>query len=113
MAETRLCPKFEAAFQLLGKRWSGLIVRVLLDGPKRYRDIAQAIPHLSEKVLSERLRSLEADGIVTRMVYPETPVRIIYELTDKGAALQPVMDEVQAWSDKWCDASQDTRGSRQ
>jgi len=102
MAGTQLCPKFEAAFQILGKRWSGLIVRVLLDGPRRYRDIAQTIPQLSEKMLTERMRELEANGIVKRTVYPETPVRIVYELTTKGAALKPVMDEVQAWADDWC-----------
>lgn len=102
MDPSPLCPKFEAAFRILGKRWSGLIVRVLLDGPRRYRDIAQTIPQLSEKMLTERMRELEADGIVKRTVYPEIPVRIVYELSAKGRALKPVMDEVQSWADAWC-----------
>lgn len=59
------------------------------------------IPHLSDRMLAERLKALEAEGIVKRIVYPETPVRVEYELTDKGRELEPVMDQVQKWADKW------------
>ncbi len=101
MQEEKLCPKFEAAFQLLGKRWTGLIIRVLLQGPQRFRDISAVIPAMSDRMLAERFKELEAAGILKRLVYPETPVRIEYELTEKGRALQSVMDEVQHWGDNW------------
>ncbi|MBO9606588.1 MAG: helix-turn-helix transcriptional regulator [Paenibacillaceae bacterium] len=96
-----MCPKFEAAFELLGKRWTGLIIRVLLSGPKRFKDISAHIPEMSDRMLSERFKELEAAGIVLRSVYPETPVRIEYELTAKGKSLQKVMEEVQSWAEQW------------
>lgn len=98
--DLHLCPKFEHAFELLGKRWTGLIIRVLLDGPKRFKDISGMIPGMSDRMLAERFKELEAAGILTRHVYPETPVRIEYQLTDKGKALKSVMDEVQKWGDQ-------------
>jgi DNA-binding HxlR family transcriptional regulator len=101
MDRFQLCPKFETAFELLGKRWTGLIIKVLLTGPKRFKDISDVIPSMSDRMLSERFKELEAAGMITRHVYPETPVRIEYELTDKGRALEPTMDEVQRWADKW------------
>jgi len=96
-----LCPKFEAAFELLGKRWTGLIIQVMLNGPKRFSDFQEVIPNLSPRMLTERLKELEEHGVVVRQVYPEMPVRIEYELTDKGRDLQNVMTEVQAWASKW------------
>ena len=96
-----LCPKFEAAFELLGKRWTGLIIHVMLNGPKRFSDFQEVIPNLSPRMLTERLKELEEYGVVARHVYPEMPVRIEYELTDKGRDLQAVMSEVQTWASKW------------
>lgn len=96
-----MCPKFENAFELLGKRWTGLIIRTLLSGQKRFTDIAEAIPNMSARMLTERFKELEKAGIVIRKVYPEVPVRIEYELTEKGAELQSVMDEIQKWAEKW------------
>jgi DNA-binding HxlR family transcriptional regulator len=101
MEHHQLCPKFEAAFQLLGKRWSGLIIQVMQSGPKRFKDISEAISGVSDRVLTERLKELEETGILVRRVYPETPVRIEYELTDKGYALEQVMKETQKWGDAW------------
>ncbi len=101
MENHHLCPKFESAFMLLGKRWTGLIIRVLLEGPKRFKDISDMIPNMSDRMLAERFKELEAMGILVRHVYPETPVRIEYELTQKGRALKPVMDAVQSWGDAW------------
>jgi DNA-binding HxlR family transcriptional regulator len=101
MDNFHLCPKFETAFELLGKRWTGLIIRSLQDGPKRYKDISQLIPGMSDRMITERFKELEEAGIVKRNVYPEKPVRIEYELTEKGKALSPVMDEVQNWADNW------------
>lgn len=96
-----MCPKFENAFEILGKRWTGLIIRTLLSGQKRFSDIAEAIPNMSARMLTERFKELEKEGIISRKVYPETPVRIEYELTEKGRELQAVMDEVQKWAEKW------------
>lgn len=104
--EEKLCPKFEAAFQLLGKRWTGLIIRVLMTGPKRFKDISSKIPNMSDRMLAERFKELEAFGIISRQVYPETPVRIEYELTEKGHALERVMNDVQSWADTWVSEEQ-------
>lgn len=101
MGDFTLCPKFEAAFELLGKRWTGLIIRVLISGPKRFKDISKMIPDLSDRVLSERFKELEEAQIVERNVYPETPVKIVYELTEKGRSLKPMMDECEKWAEVW------------
>ncbi|NLK27508.1 MAG: helix-turn-helix transcriptional regulator [Clostridiales bacterium] len=101
MENYHMCPKFESAFELLGKRWTGLIIRTLLSGQKRFTDIAEAIPNMSARMLTERFKELEREGIVVRKVYPEVPVRIEYELTQKGAELQSAMDEIQKWAEKW------------
>ncbi|NFD29217.1 transcriptional regulator [Clostridium botulinum] len=101
MEKYHMCPKFENAFELLGKRWTGLIIRTLLNGQKRFSDIAEAIPNMSARMLTERFKELEEEGIIIRKVYPETPVRIEYELTEKGLDLQAVMDEIQNWAEKW------------
>ncbi len=100
-ADYHLCPKFENAFELLGKRWTGLIIQVLLHGSRRFKEIADLIPGMSDRMLSERFKELEAAGIVLRKVYPETPVRIEYELTDKGRALHPAMEEISRWAEKY------------
>ncbi|MBU9721057.1 MULTISPECIES: winged helix-turn-helix transcriptional regulator [Bacillaceae] len=103
MVQMNLCPKFESAFQLLGKRWNGLILRVLLQGPQRFKDISAVIPSMSDKMLVDRLKQLEEAGLVERSVYPETPVRIEYQLSEMGKELEPVMDELQTWAEKWID----------
>ncbi len=101
MDSQHLCPKFEAAFELLGKKWTGLIIHVLLDGPKRFKDISEAINGMSDRMLSERFKELEVAGILIRNVYPETPVRIEYDLTQKGRALHSAMNEVQKSAETW------------
>lgn len=101
MEKYHMCPRFESAFELLGKRWTGLIIRTLLSGQNRFSDIADAIPNMSARMLTERFKELEKEGIILRKVYPETPVRIEYELTQKGHELQGVMDEIQKWAEKW------------
>ncbi|MCR8631837.1 MULTISPECIES: winged helix-turn-helix transcriptional regulator [Paenibacillus] len=101
MGDHSLCPKFEAAFEILGKRWTGLIIHSLLNGPRRFKDISEMIPGMSDRMLAERFKELEAAGLILRHVYPETPVRIEYELSNKGRALQPVMEAVQHWGDNW------------
>ncbi|SMC28282.1 transcriptional regulator, HxlR family [Clostridium acidisoli DSM 12555] len=101
MENLHMCPKFEAAFELLGKRWTGLIIRSLLDGAKRFSDMQAIIPNLSARMLTERFKELEEKGIITRKVYPEMPVRIEYELTEKGKDLKKSMDQIQVWAEKW------------
>ncbi len=101
MHDVSLCPKYERAFEILGKRWTGLIIKVMMDGPKRFSDISSQIPHLSDRMLGERFKELEGLGIIKRNVYPETPVRIEYELTVKGKALDNALKEVQVWATKW------------
>ncbi|OAB44113.1 winged helix-turn-helix transcriptional regulator [Paenibacillus glacialis] len=101
--QLHLCPRFESAFSFLGKRWNGLIIQTLMSGPKRFKDISSLIPSMSDKMLSERMKDLELEGIVVRHVYPETPVRIEYELTEKGKGLRLVMEQIQFWAEKWVD----------
>lgn len=101
MDYSRMCPKYEHAIELLGKRWTGLIIRVLLDGPKRFKEIKAQIPEMSDRILTERMKELEQINVVTRTVYPEKPVRIEYSLTDKGLALEPVIESIQSWGEKW------------
>ncbi|MBL4935905.1 helix-turn-helix transcriptional regulator [Clostridium sp. YIM B02515] len=101
MDKFHMCPRFEAAFELLGKRWTGLIIRSLLSGPKRFSDIQEIIPNLSARMLTERFKELEEQGIISRNVYPEMPVRIEYKLTEKGKALEKSMDEIQNWAENW------------
>ncbi|SEF64497.1 helix-turn-helix domain-containing protein [Paenibacillus sp. UNC499MF] len=100
MKESNLCPRFEKGMQLISKRWAGLIVYQLLAGPQRFCTIESNLP-LSGKILSERLKELEQEGIIRRNVYPETPVRIEYSLTEKGLALEPIIREVEHWSSAW------------
>jgi DNA-binding HxlR family transcriptional regulator len=95
------CPLFARAITILGKRWSGPIVKALLAGLTRFSELEAAIPGLSAKLLSERLRELEAEGIVSRVAHPEHPVRIEYTLTAKGRDLAAVIDAVEAWAGTW------------
>ena len=101
MSGMELCPKFKKAFQLLGKKWNGLIIRSLMDGPKRFSDIKALIPELSDRMLTERFKELESEEIVVRRVYPDIPVRIEYSLSDKGYDLKASMDNIQQWAEKW------------
>ncbi len=97
----QLCPKYERAVKLLGKPWTGLILRVLGHGPSSFSKIARAVDKLSDRVLSERLKELEQRGVVERRVDPTIPVKITYSLTEKGRDLQRVLDELHAWADEW------------
>ncbi|WP_309120224.1 winged helix-turn-helix transcriptional regulator [Paenibacillus sp.] len=101
MEERELCPRFERGMQIISKRWSGLIVHRLMQGPQRFCNIESGLPSLSGRVLSERLKELEQEGIVHRAVYPETPVRIEYSLTPKGRALEPIFREIEKWAGEW------------
>ncbi len=96
-----MCPRYEAAAALLGKKWVGLIIRVLMAGPKHFGDFRCQLPQLSERLLSERLKELEEHGIVARTVLESRPVRVEYRLTDKGRDLEPVVRTIQEWAETW------------
>ena len=97
------CPMFQDAVELIGRRWTGAIVRALLSGSNRFGEVLSRVPGLSDRLLSERLRELESAGIVKRTVYPEVPVRIEYDLTEKGLELQSIVGAISDWADKWRD----------
>ena len=95
------CGLYHRAVELIGKRWSGAIVLVLLDGPLHFSGIKQLVPELSDRLLSERLKELEAEGIVERRVIDGAPVRTEYALTDKGRALEPSVRAIRGWAQDW------------
>ena len=96
------CPYLHEAVELIGKRWSVAIIVVLIEGgPMRFSEIAHAIPQLSDRLLSERMKELEARGIVERRVQTGSPARVDYELTEMGRALAPALGELKAWAHHW------------
>ena len=95
------CPVYHRAVELIGRRWTGAILRALMVGVSRFSDLAATVPGMSDRMLSERLKELESEGVVVRRVIPETPVRIEYELTEKGRALQDVIEAVSVWAGRW------------
>jgi DNA-binding HxlR family transcriptional regulator len=97
----KLCPRYQAAMAILGKRWTGLVVSVLLRGPLRFSEMAQVLDVVSDRMLSARLKELEAEGLVTRRVLPDPPVRVEYQLTKKGRALAGVVSSVEKWAQRW------------
>ena len=102
--EARCCPHLHEAVELIGKRWSGAIIVVLLEGDAmRFSEIAQAIPQLSDRLLSERMKELEARGMVDRRVGGASPSRVEYELTPMGRDLAPALAELEAWAHRWLD----------
>jgi DNA-binding HxlR family transcriptional regulator len=95
------CPLYHEAVELVGRRWTGAILRVLMDGPLRFSEIAQAVPEISDRLLSERMKQLEARGIVERTVLPGPPLRVEYELSAMGRELEPALSELQRWAKRW------------
>jgi DNA-binding HxlR family transcriptional regulator len=92
------CSRYHRAVELVGKRWTGAILLVLLEGPLRFCEITHVVPALSDRLLSERLKELEAEDIVERRVYDGAPVRVEYCLTEKGRALEPALRALKSWS---------------
>jgi DNA-binding HxlR family transcriptional regulator len=92
------CSLYHRAIELVGKRWTGAILLVLLDGPLHFSGIRQLVPELSDRLLSERLKELEAEGIVERRVLDGAPVRVEYSLTPKGRALEPALASLKQWA---------------
>ena len=96
-----LCSRFHRASELIGRRWSGAIIFVLLESRCRFATLREAIPDITDRMLAERLRELEQEGIVTRTVIPEAPVRVEYDLTKKGRALAAPIQAIADWAHKW------------
>jgi DNA-binding HxlR family transcriptional regulator len=102
-----VCSRFHQAVELIGGRWTGAIIQTLLQGKTRYASIKSAIPDITDRMLSERLRSLESEELLTRRVVPESPVRVEYELTEKGRSLQSSLKEIGAWAERWISLEDD------
>ena len=102
------CPRYHQAVELIGKRWSGAILAVLLDAdrPLRFSELAHAVPQLSDRLLSERMKELEAHGLVRKVCEPG---RAEYALTDKGRDLAPAIGELKAWAERWIERPASTR----
>lgn len=94
-------PRYHHAVELIGRRWTGAIIRAMLEGAKHFSELTASIPGLSDRLVSVRLKELESEGIVERVVIPDKPVRIEYLLTEKGKALQSVVDAVDGWAQYW------------
>ncbi|MBI3969393.1 MAG: helix-turn-helix transcriptional regulator [Chloroflexi bacterium] len=98
---SKFCPYYHKAIELIGRRWTGTIIRAMLTGVNRFLELRGTIPDISDRMLSERLKELETEGVVVRQVIPETPVRIEYHLTEKGRALGSVVEAVRMWAIDW------------
>jgi DNA-binding HxlR family transcriptional regulator len=101
VAPTAFCPTFHKAVELIGKRWTGAIIRAMRSGRVRFSDISDAVPGLHDRLLSERLKELESEHIVERRVLDGSPVRVEYALTDKGMALEPAVRALKSWAKNW------------
>jgi len=104
VASAALCPRFHKAVELIGRRWTGAIVQVLMAGPQRFNELLARVPGLSDRLLAERLRELEASNLVRREVDPGPPIAVWYQLTQAGSALEPVLAALGGWAERWIDA---------
>jgi DNA-binding HxlR family transcriptional regulator len=95
------CSLYHRAIELVGKRWSGAILLVLMDGPANFSAVKQLVPDISDRLLSERLKELEAEGLVERTVIDAGPLRVEYALTEKGRALEPSVRALREWAQDW------------
>jgi DNA-binding HxlR family transcriptional regulator len=103
-AVPELCGRFHKASELIGRRWTGAIIFVMLRARCRFATLREAIPDITDRMLSERLQELEREGIIARVVVPETPVRVEYTLTKKGRALGKAIGAITDWAHTWIDA---------
>jgi DNA-binding HxlR family transcriptional regulator len=107
------CPRFHYAVELIGRRWTGAIVRALCGGPLRFNELLSTVPGLSDRLLTERLRELEREHIVSRVVVSGPPVRVQYSLTERGIQLEPIIGALGEWAEVHVPApAEDARGKR-
>lgn len=90
------CP-VEMTLQLIGDKWKVLIIRDLMTGTKRFNQLMRSVTGITQKVLTSHLRAMEADGLLTRKIYPEVPPKVEYTLTDTGYSLKPILDSLMEW----------------
>ena len=102
--EKQVCEHFQRAAEMLGRRWNPQVIRVLLYGPARFGELRERVPGISDNLLSERLKQLEADGIVLRSVHGGRPVLIEYSLTPSGAGLGKAIDALGEWAERYAGA---------
>lgn len=95
------CAAFQSAIELIGRRWTGAILVAMLAGATRFSEIRGSVPGLSDRLLSDRLRELEAAGLVARDVLPEVPVQVRYSLTGKADDLMPIVRALADWAERW------------
>lgn len=112
-AAPSLCSRFHRASELIGRRWTGAIIFLLLKKRCRFATLRDAIPDITDRMLSERLQELEQEGIVERTVVPATPIRVEYSLTKKGRALASAIDAIMAWAHRWIEADAAVPSARQ
>ena len=98
--ELPACP-VETTLMLISDRWKVLILRDLMDGTRRFGQLKKSIGAVSQKVLTANLREMEADGLLSRKVYPEVPPRVEYTLTELGYSLKPIMDAMWTWGENY------------
>ncbi|MBV9805306.1 MAG: helix-turn-helix transcriptional regulator [Solirubrobacterales bacterium] len=103
------CPLYHEAVELVGRRWTGAILRVLMDGALRFSEIAQAVPELSDRLLSARMKELERRGMVQRRVISGPPLRVEYSLSEMGHELEPALAELERWANRWLGDGHTTR----
>jgi len=96
-----LCPRFHTAVELIGRRWTGAIIQVLMPGPLRFNELLSAVPGVSDRLLTERLRELETKDIIAREVSAGSPVRVVYSLTARGCELSEALGALGRWAERW------------
>jgi DNA-binding HxlR family transcriptional regulator len=99
--DSRFCPRFHHAVELIGRRWSGAIINAMRVGPQCFNELLVTIPGLSDRLLTERLREFESEGLVRRTVIAGPPVRVSYDLTKAGRDLEPAIEALEKWAEKW------------
>jgi DNA-binding HxlR family transcriptional regulator len=102
--ESKVCVRFHHAVELIGRRWTGAILSRMINGPQGFNEMLTAVPGLSDRLLTERLRELESEGLVVRTVLHGPPVRVSYELTECGRDLKPVIESLGRWAERWVEA---------
>ena len=109
---SNFCPRFHRAIELVGRRWTGAIIRALLSGPRRFNEIATGVPGLSDRLLTERLRELECQGVLRRVVDTGSPIRVAYELTEAGEELDATIRALSMWAERWVEMPQGESAKR-
>lgn len=111
-ALSNFCPRFHRAIELVGRRWTGAIIRILLGGPRRFNEIAAEVPGLSDRLLTERLRELETEGVLRRVVDTGSPIRVAYQLTEAGEELDATIRSLSSWAERWVELPGGERAKR-